>query len=304
MTLPVRRPFSRATASATVGLILLLGPRIAGADAVAPPAPTLRLPIAFVNRPLTTPQYVFALSLDASYAQEPDVTAVPVYAPTPQGNEAVTFRAVTSTLRTVVASPGVSLGITDDVELHTRPLPVVYQPDSTSFFLDGIRIGATYRFVRGSVVEVGVGGDFIVTTHDLAGVGLTAGLPVRLHLGHAVRIDTGPVLTFEDLDGPTLSWWIPLRLAVQLAPTVFAGASTGLQTQATDLNGGETVSPSQALAFPLGFFAGVTVPGREGPLLEVRPYFTWNELLTPSSSPATHGDAFVAGLVATDFLYF
>jgi hypothetical protein len=198
----------------------------------------------------------------------------------------------------------VSLGITDDVALHTRPLPLVYQPDSTSFFVDGIRAGATYRFVRGSVVEVGVLGDLLVYTHDAQGVGLTAGLPVRLHLGRAVRLDTGPALTLENRDVPTLSWSIPLRLAVQLAPTVFVGASTGLETQATDLSGGATASSSEALLFPFGFFAGVTVPGREGPLLELRPYFTWNELLTPNASPTTHGDAFVAGVVATDFLYF
>jgi hypothetical protein len=308
MVNPVRPPPPRWTASAAACVLLLLAARTARADDVADEATALRLPVAFAERPLTTPQYVLAGSLDVSYAQAPEITDVFTYVVTPSGAAGFVEEAVPGTLRTLEASPGASFGITSDVELHARPLPVVYTPAATSFHLAGASIGATYRFVRGPVVEVGVGGDVVLYTQGDGGFEQTAALPVRLHLGRVVRVDTGPVFAlFAGSETTSVSVSVPLRVAVQLAPTVYLGATTGLQRQLVrDDASEETVSPSlaQTLTFPLGFFAGATVPGPHGPILDVRPYFTWSTFLTPDAPASTHTDTFVAGVIATGFLYF
>lgn len=94
--------------------------------------------------------------------------------------------------------------------------------------------------------------EFRVRLPTFSEVGIAVGLPLRLHAGDSVAIDTGFDLTYDDPGGAgLLSIGFPLDLVVNPTSNVFFKIQSGVSLPAVD------EEPTIA-AFPLGFTVGGT----------------------------------------------
>jgi hypothetical protein len=84
------------------------------------------------------------------------------------------------------------------------------------------------------------------------GTGLVLGAPMAVHLGHAIRLDTGVFMPigFTDNVGTYVAFSVPLRVWFQASEQVWLGPMFGLRINSTRY---ETVD------LPLGFGLGVSV---------------------------------------------
>ena len=265
-----------------------------------------RYPLAEAERPLTLPKMVLMRELDI------DVPRVSL--PSPIGGQA----AATSFAN---VSVGASFGITDDLTVRAQVLPLQlaggsgfhYGQTSGFYGVDnpGPGVGATYRFLRGDF-EVGGSLDLnLITLSGASGVVITPGVPVRIHVGKSIRIDTGAYLpiTRASIDGSGAfgapssigasgtGLVIPASFLYDITEPLHVGVATGFQINDFSDVGNNT-------AIPLGIFAGYAIGGKDGPVLDIDPFFNFYELFTPGNvAGATNGGAYVFGLSVGGFLY-
>lgn len=86
-----------------------------------------------------------------------------------------------------------------------------------------------YRFVAGSVAEVGVEGRAYLPFEAGTRIGVMAGLPIALHLGTSIRLDTGiniPVLFYSPV-ATVVS--IPARLWIQTSEQLWLGPISAIR---------------------------------------------------------------------------
>ena len=170
----------------------------------------------------------------------------------------------------------------------------------------GPGVGATFRLLRGDL-ELGVSLDAsLITVQQLSGVVITPGVPVRLHLGKQLRLDTGAFLAITrasiDLGGNlsaslnSTGLTIPVSVLYDIIEPVHVGVNTGFGI-ADFSNVGESA------AIPLGIFAGYAIKGPNGPLLDIDPFFTFPALVTPGASQATQTGVYAVGVNVGGFLY-
>jgi hypothetical protein len=239
-----------------------------------PPA-TERLPTRYAERPLTLPRLVLAPSAALAIAH---VESGPI------------------SETGVAVGAAASIGITDDLTLSAAPLALALSPKVE---YAGPTLGATFRFVHG-VVELGASATATLRTNDPTGVTLTPGIPLLVHLGRSARLDTGvavPIATAKD-QKPRAGLVVPVQLALQVADPVHLGFSTGVGMVLSD------PGPSETLFVPLGVFAGVAIPGKDGPILDIAPTFAWNALFVPNATTDTvNFGVYTATLVLTAYLY-
>jgi hypothetical protein len=108
-----------------------------------------------------------------------------------------------------------------------------------------------WAFLSGSVGEVGLEGRFIAPLENNTYAGLSPGLPVALHLGERVRLDTGvfmPIVT--NPQATTVGLSVPLDIWIQVTPRLWLGPMTGLQNTAINRNQSTT---SMSMGFGLGY---------------------------------------------------
>jgi hypothetical protein len=221
-----------------------------GLTLFASEAAAQRLPVPYVDRPLTLPEKT--LRIDADF---------PTFKPG-IGDAYFGFFA------------GAGFGITDDFEVFGRVIPVTFIPDKVRF-QDPV-IGATYRFMDGDVAQIGVGGRIQIPVDDGRFFVFNPRLPIQLKLGDIVRMDTGvnlsvgaPTGTGGDavfaLAGPgqfapfffQADPGIPARFSFQLVDQAWLGLNTGAGFLFTDAIGsGDDVT----FFLPLGFGGGGTIP--------------------------------------------
>jgi len=222
-------------------------------------APAQQLPLSFARRPLTLTRNT--LRVDAEFVIS---------------HTEVTFLGTTSSSTGVGLSAGAGFGITEDLEVGATVLPLTLSPD---FQYNRPSVYGTYRFLRGDV-EVGarlalslpINGDF----------GINVGVPVLLHLGDTMRLDTGVFLQLTTSDPLGKSLNIPLAFTANINPNLFIGARTGLLFP--DFDG---------LMMPLGAYVGYTIAGGDGstPLADITGAFDFPFFLRSSG-----GDAIYTGL--------
>jgi len=305
------------------GAVLL--PLLAGLLAVAAPAPVRaddpstaddaavpgRLPVAQAQRPLTLPRLVLAPELDF------DATRI----------GALTTSGVASQVSVFAnGTIGAAFGIADDLTARITVLPLqLLGPSGTSIHygqttgLDGVdtpgfAFGATYRLSRGPV-EVGLAYDMsIITAIGVSGLTATPGIPLRVHLGKSGRFDTGAYVPIVDtvssasgLSTTTLSVGlnVPVSLLFDVSEQVHLGMGSGVGFVFNPPLG---TSLGQTLQIPLGFFAGfVVAQGKDGPLLDLDPFFTWPVLFTPGATgfmaTTTNTGFYSVGLRLVGYLY-
>lgn len=229
------------------------------------------LPYAHVDRPLTLPEMYLAPSLGFANLHI----------------ESGPFSA-----NAIIIAAGARFGITDDFEVEATPLTLQFGDvdEGYSFFM----AGATYRFLKEEFEMAGRLRFAINTNPDLF---INPSLPMRLHAGDIVRLDTGVNFTLVLPDGgdatPALAGiggltsptggllgagiepGIPLNVDFQIVREFWAGLGTGFG--AADM--GEF---GDSIFVPVGFRAGGTIPGGDDePLVDIDggfsfPYFIFS----------------------------
>lgn len=116
---------------------------------------------------------------------------------------------------------GIGVGVTDDVELGGLLLPVRVTPDSD---LDDLELYARFAFLDGTFE---MAGQVTVQVPTQTETGLGLGLPMLIHVGDVLRIDTGAeaeILFWEDT---VVSLDLPLAFTWDLGQRGFLGLRTG-----------------------------------------------------------------------------
>jgi hypothetical protein len=291
------------------------------ADPTEPEAPgALRLPVAQAERPLTLPHLILnpTVGFDVTRIQANDT-----YANLTAGVELgilddLSLHALFLPLQ--IAGPGVD----------------GFHYGQTSEYR-GPSVGATFRFVRG-VVELGLGFDVrLITAEGLSGVALIPALPLRVHIGKSARLDFVPQLnvtratqsasadeivtsgggivngTSTNASGNStmassiggvstgtsasaVRLDVPVTFLYNIVETVHVGIKSGLTIY--DLSDAQ-----QSTGIPIGLFAGYAVPGKNGPLLDIDPFFTFPYLIMPGRSTVTNPGEYVVGVNIGGFIY-
>jgi hypothetical protein len=260
-----------------------------GAEPVKEGVAEGRLPVAEAERPITLPRFVLNPELDFD----------------------ITHLAGLGSFANL--SLGASFGITDDFSVRAQVLPLqLAGPAGSGFHYGqttenpGPGIGATYRFVRG-FVEVGASVDAnIITVQSVTGVVVTPGVPVRIHATKQLRIDTGAYLPITRATAGgvvaqnSVGLSIPASVLYDITEPIHVGVGTGFQI--VDFS-----EPGETVAIPLGIFAGYAVAGKDGPIVDIDPFFTFPALFTPGTTgpnaKQTDTGDYVIGLSVGGFFY-
>jgi len=195
-------------------------------------------------------------------------------------------------------------GIIDDLSVHAlvAPLQLSSPPGRGHFEYgqsvgnQGPGVGATYRFVRGPVE---VGADltaYVFTIPGLAGGSLTPSLPIRFHPTWALRVDVDPNVVFQFSAVNAVRLHVPITLRANLTRSFDVGMTTGVSSY--DLS-----NASRDTGIPLGFLLGYALPGSQGPVADIDPFFTFPYLVLPGRPSPTNSGQWELGLTVTGFIY-
>ncbi|MEZ4298695.1 MAG: hypothetical protein R3B70_27340 [Polyangiaceae bacterium] len=272
-----RALFLRITPALAPAVVLL-----AAAPALAQDGGAQQYPVAYVDRPLTLPS--LGVSPDVTF----DATQI-VQDP----------NAAERTLQTNLAfAGGLTFGILDDLEVRASIGTIRFVPDFQ--YLEP-KLGLTFRFVGAESFNMGIRAETTaLTLPGEAGVRVEASLPFLVRLGSSARIDLAPgaPVTFQEKKAVTVGLNVPVAFAFQVVEVLHIGA----RTSATILDFSD---PGQNLVIPLGFFLGLSL-GSERPIVEIDPYFTWNEFSRPGAkfdNDKVNIEKFSAGATARLYLY-
>ncbi len=215
-------------------------------DQPPPPPPraseeaATRLPVSYIDRPLTLPRFVF----------------------NPLGEFDVDIEDVTFVNLTLAGA----FGVTDDfqVEAIVAPLklsPVFNYGQSEQL---GPSVGGTYRLTHGAA-QLGFEVDTtIISLPGLSGAVVRPGFPTRIH-GGRVRFDFGVFLPITASHTTSVGLDLPFALAFDLAEPLHLAFASGLTFAPAD-------NPFQANV-PFLVSAGYAIKGKDGPILDIDPFF-------------------------------
>lgn len=161
---------------------------------------------------------------------------------------------------------GAAIGLGDVVEVEVLPMWLAFSWGVGY----AASLGVTGRYLDDDVVELGARARALASDE---GAVVNVGLPVRLHAGRAVRVDTGVHLNvdgFTDSIGLMtlgsgdllLQPGVPVEVVVSPAEVVFVGARTGFGI--VDLE-----RAADTTFVPVGLSVGGTIPVDDRPLLDV-----------------------------------
>jgi hypothetical protein len=255
--------------------------------------PALRLPIAAAERPLTLPRLILRPTLQIDDTHESGGLSYPNF------------------------TLGAALGITDYFVVRATVLPLQLNPVHYGELSEyvGPSAGATLRFLKG-VVEMGLSVDAgPYTLTNTSGAVVEPSISAYIHVSKKTRIATGLDLTIRDykeenvgiVSAPGIistpvnsslvseTFQIPVTLLYNLVDTFYLSASSGFEHvfRSTD----------QLTRIPLGIAAGYTIAGKQGPLLQLEPFFTFFSIFTPGASPTTETANWRLGLNVDGYFY-
>jgi hypothetical protein len=253
----------------------------------------LRYPVAEAERPITLPAMVLSPELDLDIVHAPGAYF---------GN----------------ATLGASFGLLNDLTVRATVIPLQLAAPGGAHFGEssetlGPSVGATFRVLKKNI-ELGLSLDVgIITAQGESGLWLTPGVPVRVHIGKRIRIDTGGYFTLSHgsttvitplpmgnmTTNPTSTVGalsIPLSFLFDVTEPIHVGALTGFTI--TDFS-----RPGDTAGIPIGVFAGYAVAGKEGPIFDIDPFFTWTSFVTPGGNDFFDVSDWALGVSLGGFLY-
>jgi len=290
---------NRALPLAVAATVSLVTSAASAQTAPAGPSPAegageLRLAVSVTERGLTLPKMILNPELDFDFVRVPGGSLF------------------------ANLSAGASFGVLDDLTVRAQVLPLqLAGPAGTGFHYGqatgllgvdnvGPGVGATYRFLKGKFELGGSLDANIITVSGTSGVVLQPGVPAHIHITEALRIDTGAYLplTFASVSvlGPSASHnsvglAIPGSVLYDITEAIHVGGGTGFEI--VDFSdAGHTV------AVPLGVFGGYAIAGKNGPILDIDPFFWFPAFLTPGApGSATGTGLYTVGVSVGGFIY-
>jgi hypothetical protein len=277
----------------------------AGVPPAGAVASGIRLPVPYVERGITNPVGILSPELDFG------ISKIGLLG----GNGA-------PIVGTMALGSGYSF--TDDFGLRGTVFVLQFnQP----FQLASAAMGATYRFLKGNF-EAGAALDWIYQTpsnnNGNAGMVILPSVPLHVHFGKAARLDITPTLPISTagvyvppavaLGGgkTTVGLDVPVQLAFQIVDPLRLGLTSGFDMTFNPDSTNFPPPPATPLRFgdtffiPLGFQVGVTVPGPNGPILDMTPFFEWPSLFVPgvrSGTSAVQAGVWLTGVNFTTYFY-
>ncbi|HVY44522.1 MAG TPA: hypothetical protein VHB21_01535 [Minicystis sp.] len=273
-----------------------------------------RLPLNYIDRPLTLPAGVLEPQIEYDIVHNPgELATVPG-----------TNTKANSAFYSHFLNIGAAVGLTPNFELQATFLPIEISPNQQygnpefsgtlkltrgrSNFDLGARMGVTLNTVPLVTFQKQGANTIKTTSIKVESTTLQPGLPLVLRFHHQARIDTGIFTdftvghevqtpngngTYTKTSGTIVGVSIPADLSIATAKNAYIGAGTGLQFD-------DVSQASASFSMPLKLYAGFSMGTRRHPYFDVVPYVTWDHLFTPGqSSPTTVGTANGAGNGAT-----
>jgi hypothetical protein len=217
------------------------------------------------------------------------------------------------------------VGLTDDLSVRALVAPLllwgpnrgVQYGEINGYYGPGV--GASYRFVRGRVELALALTGRVFTVPQLSGASVVPAILFRAHATENLRLDVDPTVTMlfgtQQVDTPLTTIngvpqgpvvvnqslnrvrvSVPASLLYNLDPSVDAGVTTGLTIF-------DAADAKATTAIPAGVFLGYAIPGAHGPAADVRPFFSFPQLVTPGQSSATNAKLFQVGVDFVGYLY-
>lgn len=137
--------------------------------------------------------------------------------------------------------PGAGYGVIDKLELGAV-WPLRLSPDLN---LADLTLYGKYELQRGNV-EVAAYAELLIPVESV--LQLAGGVPVYVHLGPNLRLDTGGFVRIVFADDPVLVLDVPLSVPIQVSPEVFVGPELAIE-----------IIDFDTVAVPLGVLAGYTL---------------------------------------------
>jgi hypothetical protein len=162
--------------------------------------------------------------------------------------------------------PGAGIGVIDKLELGAV-WPLQISPDLN---LSDLSVYGKYSLQRGQVEVAGYGELRIPIEGVLE---LAGGVPVYLHVGDGVRIETGGFVRLIFGDDTAVNFYVPISAPIQVSPEVFVGPELGVEI--LDFND---------VAVPLGVIAGYTLGGGISSIGDLLARLTFTDLTTGADS--------------------
>ncbi|MGC4122949.1 MAG: hypothetical protein QM765_51945 [Myxococcales bacterium] len=232
-------------------------------------------PVAFVERPLTLPKLMLSPWLSVGHSRvtprysDPDHT---------------------------VLSLGAALGLNDYFEIEAQALPLWLYPQVR---YGQARFGATAGFAAGPV-ELGLNANVAVRSPDYDVGGnvwlhdpwtLSFGIPLVIHAGKKVRIETGfrTAIALPDRAEEVVSFFVPVGVYIQPVRVFFFGVDTGV---------GIGNLRRDSTYVPVSGTVGFTVPHRRRPLVDFTASVGFPSLVTLPNGVVVHGDVWTLGAAA------
>ena len=121
---------------------------------------------------------------------------------------------------------------------------------------------------------------------------LSFGVPVNVHAGHKVRINTGfqTAIALPENASEAVSFLFPFGMYFQPVRIFFLGFDTGFGI--ADLH-------ADSAYIPLRFTVGFTVPHRKHPVVDFTAHFGFPTLVAWHHGAVVHGDVWQLGAAAS-----
>jgi len=274
----------------------------------------LRLPVPYVERPLTYGAGVLSPELDLDIVHEGlfvNGLAADVGVPT-----------------VGLMGIGASYALTNDVSVRGVVFDLQFNKP-TQLVLG--ELGLTYRVIRGNF-ELGLGLDWVYQANgDAPGQTILPSVPMRVHIGRVARFDLSPALPistagvyvpytttfFSASQGfglaagggkTSVGLAVPVAFSLQPLDQLYLSVGTGFSVtfNASSVNG--AFIDGDTFYIPLNFELGVTIPGPHGPILDLSPFFSLPTLFVPAIDQRTGLNAvqtafWFAGVRLSTFFY-
>jgi hypothetical protein len=249
-----------------------------------------RLPVSYTERPITLPRLILNPELEFAF-------------------ERVAFGGVAP--QNIAIGLSARFGITDDLDAYAIFAPLEIGPfgdaaiGGAGFHYVNPKIGATYRFIHKEKLEIGATLGLAIVTHvsegvgvpipeDKAGVVIEPGAVAKLHISKEMSLEAAAYVPLEigTLTGAGLR--VPLAFAYDITEPFHVGVRSGVGILNFAPDKGAI---GDGVYVPLGVFAGYAVGGKDGPILDIDPFFTWPALFTPANTaaPGLKGTSHVNG---------
>jgi hypothetical protein len=163
------------------------------------------------------------------------------------------------------------VGVTRDLEIFAGPViqthdPIAHDP----------ALGVLYRLVRGRVEVGGTAyGDLSVFGKDKQAT-IGVGLPLRIHAGDRVAVDTGAIALIEVLPDTAVGAKVPVGLTVSATRKLFFGVSSGVTLA-------DFTDAADTLQIPVGGTVGCTIARHQRPLLDFAVRGEWADIQSPDT---------------------